>query len=57
MILNFLKLQIMIFIHRYAYAVSSALHDVGNILHKDFMLQVCLFLENYQKTIIFFVHE
>ncbi|GKD56740.1 hypothetical protein Tco_1290127 [Tanacetum coccineum] len=23
----------------YAYAVASALHDVGNILHKDFMLQ------------------
>ncbi|XP_022996624.1 hydroxyproline O-arabinosyltransferase 1-like isoform X2 [Cucurbita maxima] len=24
----------------YAYAVASALHDVGNILYKDFMLQV-----------------
>ncbi|XP_047969002.1 hydroxyproline O-arabinosyltransferase 1-like [Salvia hispanica] len=23
----------------YAYAVASALHDVGNILHKDFMIQ------------------
>lgn len=26
--------------NRYAYAVSSALHDVGNILYKDFMIQV-----------------
>ena len=25
---------------RYAYAVASALHDVGNILYKDFMIQV-----------------
>lgn len=26
--------------NRYAYAVASALHGVGNILHKDFMIQV-----------------
>lgn len=28
---------------RYAYAVSSALHNVGNILHKEFMIQVWSF--------------
>ena len=27
-------------VNRYAYAVSSALHGVGNILYKDFMIQV-----------------
>jgi hypothetical protein len=26
--------------NRYAYAVASALHGVGNILHKEFMIQV-----------------
>jgi hypothetical protein len=29
--------------YRYAYAVSSALHGVSNILHKDFMIQVILY--------------
>ena len=28
---------------KYAYAVASALHAVQHILHKDFLLQVCLF--------------
>lgn len=28
------------FVARYAYAVASALNGVGNILHKDFMIQV-----------------
>lgn len=31
-----------IFVIRYAYAVSSALHGVSNILHKDFMIQVLI---------------
>ena len=29
---------------RYAYAVASALHGVRHILHDNFMLQVCLFV-------------
>lgn len=32
----------LIFVIRYAYAVSSALHGVSNILHKDFMIQVLI---------------
>ena len=27
-------------VNRYGYAVASAIHGVGNILHKDFMIQV-----------------
>lgn len=33
----------LLFVHRYAYAVASALHGVKNILYTDFMIQVCCF--------------
>jgi hypothetical protein len=37
--------------NRYGYAVASAIHGVGNILRKDFMIQVYS-LVNYHVTII-----
>ena len=40
-------------IRRYAYAVASALHGVGNILHKDFMIQVCNIQQSRTYVLLF----
>ncbi|XP_039120814.1 hydroxyproline O-arabinosyltransferase 1-like [Dioscorea cayenensis subsp. rotundata] len=40
----------------YAYAVASALHGVGNILHKDFMIQPPFDVEVGDKYIIHFTY-